>query len=198
MAAQSVSCLSNLRQIGLAAQLYSNERVNQQWLLSAWGLNARRNDPVTGLPDPKTNALALYGIPSDSRTLYCPSADPASLTINTHGYGINQNLVMTGRGPGTDGMPPVPWGPINVYFESHANTKITSIRNTAEAVYFMDNYDYVASWWNYARSPASRRHGTVPNNYANILWVDGHASREPGDFKTCLYGTTGVPYFVHP
>lgn len=181
-AAKNTKCLANLHTLGIAAGMWSQD--NAGWLLPARGLTK----------------LEQYGVPSASPVTYCPVVDLGTLN-NTHGYGINQNLCNPGRGPGTDGESGgsgYSWGPHDVYYSGHGNTRLVNVVYPITSVYMMDCYYYVAGHWWSARSSKSRRHGTDLDRYANILWIDGHVSREPNDFENCMLVNSGKPYFVRP
>ena len=120
---------------------------------------------------------------------------------------MNFYLCVAGPGPGTHGTfgsygdPRRDlWGPDSVYFYEHGNTRLPAIKNASNVIYFMDFWSYrvghsthigfFGQTWNGAPEThrgKGRRHdiGVTREDAgkANIAWMDGHVSIEPGDFE---------------
>lgn len=205
--AQNVVCLSNLKEIGIAAMLWTQG--HDGWVLPAvWHVSAGVDaqgmydeglEPYTNADSGKNkNRKNVYSCPAVRQTNFC--------------YGLNQYLVNNGPGPGTSqtingaGQ----WGPDSVYYYTHGNTKYTGIRRPASILYFMDlstvdaGWDsYVAAEWNVVGF-AMKHYNSAPHltgqlnskrksvGVANIVWMDGRSSSEPKDFRgNCSIYLTG-------
>ncbi len=176
--ARQVKCLSNLRQVNAAAQMWSTE--NAQWLVFA------RFD----------NKAAAYGLPVGSEVWRCPEI--SSYLDTDRFYGVNQNIVMPSDGPGGPYTEPVvwSWGKNNVHYHTRGNTTYPRVRYPARSVYYADTAQgtngYVAGyWWNVL---GGRRHA----GRGNVQWIDGHGSIEPDDYPSVLLPASvggGLPYF---
>jgi len=163
---KTIKCASNLRQIGMAAQLWSSD-------------NGNRILPVYN-PNPGTTALSMNKWPGLlapylGRTSTNAIASPQEMPIYTcpaspgrWGYGQNYNYLS--------------WV-LNV---SGIEQWVTyaQITKPSQTVFIVDNYNPTdpASWNAYVRPPSlkglndqlpSFRH---PGGLANVLWVDGHVS----------------------
>jgi len=197
-------CKSNLKQIVLAALLWSED--NDGWVLPAtWshGISRSTSGSVT------EDRLGPYlSAEEQGKDIYrCPVIkkdeaggwDPVTSTYNgKQSYGMNMRLCVSGPGPGSTGLPGnnPPWGPNAEYFYDHGNTKLLKIRGPGRVVYFMDFWAYRVDHVFYGKTwpgvtethrDKGRRHdiaSTRPDaGKANIAWIDGHVSIEPEGFE---------------
>ena len=201
----TVVCRSNLKQINLAAALWSVD--NEGWVLPAtWSHSSSTSGEV------KDRLNSYLAAEKQGKGIYrCPIIksepggwDPvAGEYTGNLSYGMNIYLCVAGPGPGTSGtlgtgdLGSAMWGPGAVYFYEHGNTKALAIRNPAKVIYFMDFWSYRVGQGffgdTYPGSPApthkdkGRRHiigKTRPDaGKANVAWCDGSVSIEPSDFE---------------
>ena len=207
--AKFVVCRSNLKQINLAAIMWSRD--NDDWVLPAtWDRNPMQGQTKSGYRlNPYLGAEAqgknIYICPANNKSSGGPipptnqfySLFSSSMTAVLSSYGINEFLCMaTNNGPGSPSSSAGgTWGPGGVYFYEHGNTRSLAIRNPRTAIYFIDcaigiswpkiySDEYFPS---VSQIEKGRRHlikGSRANvGKANIAWCDGSASREPDDFE---------------
>lgn len=204
--AQDVACLSNLRQIGLAAQMYINDHqgtfpISVGWTGNHFAVWDRLIAPYMGMEVSMT-ANEASPPPEVAQVLICPrdgSIEPPagyakrSYTMNgmrDHGAARTQDGVVLRRNPWQNGV---------------AAPKITSIRQPSETIFVWEIYIANAdgaTWgthniqWlpNYAATtgfmgmpaygPTGARIVYANGEFAHhgrlsaVLWVDGHASLE--------------------
>jgi len=206
---KAVVCQSNLRQLYIGAFMWSDD--HDDWVLPAtWD----RRDFETTSSNPGSISEYLSAAAQGKDIFACPAApksgdgnDNVDWSSKQTSYGINMELCSSGAGPGSEGQvagPECPdgggqWGPDCVYWNQHGNTKNSAIRHPDRAIYFMDSQVWVvAQWWfesNYGLTEfeKGRRHKVSGTDRyvgrANIVWCDGHVTREPEDFAE----ETGLP-----
>jgi prepilin-type N-terminal cleavage/methylation domain-containing protein/prepilin-type processing-associated H-X9-DG protein len=194
--AKHAMCMSNLRQILTGALLWSED--NDEWVLPAtWShINTASGEYRARLErylDTEMQGKDVYRcpkIPKDEGGGWDPAV---SAYIGKISYGINLYLCAVAGASSADF-----WGPGNVHFYEHGNSKIWSIDNASELVYFMDHNngwvtdtEYGLTWEGAPEDQThrfkGRRHdvGAIRDDAgkANIAWLDGHVSIEPGDFE---------------
>lgn len=176
---KSAVCKSNQRQIGMAAYIWSGE--NDGWALaSGWG----QENPQTSLtpytktskPEVAENFSGLYHCPSLTRAHI---ANTPAATNYRGSYGINWWISGFSNADSN--------GP---HWAKHGTVKLGQVENSSRKVYFMDHTYFLIANWSYnpiamTNGYPTRWHGKKDSLYgkANILFVDGHVSIEPGDFE---------------
>jgi len=182
---RAITCMNNLKQIGVARTMYSDE--NEGHVLP-W----RSRAPTQGVVPHIWFYYILHylgesklwtGYITTVPVLNCPVPRTGMMATRSerhHGYGYNNwlNVDFYGSPPGT--MPYYCWG-----------RKLSEIKNPTETVEVGDNYELPGyQFWN--GDPRRLLQGSYPDFYYNcgvvhtrmtqVLWVDGHASRHHRDF----------------
>jgi prepilin-type N-terminal cleavage/methylation domain-containing protein/prepilin-type processing-associated H-X9-DG protein len=117
--------------------------------------------------------------------------------------------------PGAPGQPgrgeTTCFGPDNIYQHEHGSTKIVSVRQPGQTLYFCETsylstdpsffdplqympmsmpYEEYKPWPGLWHRPGSKFYGSTAdarkkgNGFGNIAWFDGHASKQPDDFDS--------------
>lgn len=203
-----VVCKMNQKQLIMAAMMWSED--NEGWTLpQKWDRDDVDSDIYrlnkylnvsSGQSGDEAYCKAVYLCPAlgkqKAETLR-PTSDPIYQFTKcqwVNSYGINRYLCGSGPGPGTSGLEPWHYGPDNIYWNKHGNTKMSAIRHPRSAIYFMDSSLYIA--WDYfynsnmgksTQIDMGRRHLIVGSRRtagkANIAWCDGSVSGEPSNFE---------------
>ena len=172
-------CKSNQRQIGMAATMWSGE--HDGWALaSAWGRDNLETSitPYTNTTrdDASANFAGLYHCPSLTRSHL---ANTPAANNYRGSYGINWWI--SGYSEEENN-----W----LHYAHRGKVKLSQIENSSRKVYFMDHTYFLIAPWSYnptasANGYPTRWHGRPAGLYAqaNVMWVDGHVSTEPGDFE---------------
>ncbi|HEY9250538.1 MAG TPA: prepilin-type N-terminal cleavage/methylation domain-containing protein, partial [Rariglobus sp.] len=191
--ARAATCSSNLRQIGVAARLWSGENKGlivpvfdpgdpsaANWLsLTTWaGMLA----PYTGWQKP--DGATAFRTGSDVPALHCPDLD------NVFGYGYNYTY-LSWMGSG-----------------SRRWARYSEVPRPSRTLMIVDSvYTGNAGQWRAFVRPAytpandaivDYRH---PGDRANVLWVDGHVSAEKKDGEILMdqnYWGVDVPRSITP
>ena len=165
---RSIVCLNNLKQWGLATQLYT---VDYQDLLPKEGkptpLEGDLNDPTyrawyiqlpeqLGLPRYRDMPWRTNASADTSRSVWiCPSnprrCNASSLTNNLFHYCLNENV----NGTGANNLP----------------VRLASIRNSSATVWLFDSKNLPAI------GPANFVHTNLHTRGAQFTFLDGHAAR---------------------
>ena len=162
----------------MAALMWSGE--HDGWALaSGWGKEANETSLTPYTNETKAEAAVKF-----NGLYHCPSLTKSHLTGTsaennyTGSYGIN--FWISGYSDAADN-----W----LHFAQRGKVKLSQIENSSRKVYFMDHTYFLLANWSYnpiavANNYPTRWHGKKSGLYAkaNVLWVDGHVTTEPGDF----------------
>jgi len=160
--ARQTSCMSNLKQLGLAIQMYSQDYDERVVLYGTGDPSYTQVFYWTGLLWPYTKASGIMQCPSAS---YAAPTDPSGAWTYIRGYGVNFNLI---------NYPPQ----LGPYTYNSLNLGLADLDRPADTVAICDVGNY-----SYACLPGGRgggeRFGCMPSfrhlEQCNIAWFDGHA-----------------------
>jgi prepilin-type processing-associated H-X9-DG protein/prepilin-type N-terminal cleavage/methylation domain-containing protein len=170
--AQSVECVSNLRQWGVALRLYMNDNANYmprrgQGVQPVWEIN-RPTDWFNALP-PYLGLPSLYNQvlqgqqpkPGDHSVFVCPSAASSSNGQYFLCYGMNMFISR---------------------WDQPQQAKVTQLPDTEFLAFMADSPGGYAS-----TMPSSAQYSVEPrhNGYANVAFVDGHVASFSGTYLGC-------------
>lgn len=155
--AKAIKCTANMKQIGLAVTLYS-----QDW--NGWIFPRQENGGLTG-------ALWFTRLNDDhinnQEVFHCPSDEDFEYTYKNLSYGFNANGNPSGTGFGHYwGSPALP--PIKISLVKAPSTTLYAADSAGDGGWDAS----VAPKTIWAPDPVGTRHSGGPN----ILWVDGHVS----------------------
>ena len=186
--AQAMNCVSNLRQLGLAAMAYADDYEDEMVPAAVWdaSINANREWAFAYIPSDVETALqnGLLGpyLANVNKVVQCPSVKYAPAVVNAMGV---------------QGRPVVSYG----YNSFHLSRKIdvptghwrgyksTTVLSPTETISFADSAGFVKELIAPStditapnhRHASGRPEATVHGRHnlkANVGWVDGHVSTE--------------------
>lgn len=174
--AAAVQCMSNLRQLGTVIQMYTSE--NRGKFLPPYRIPEQTQSYPAGGAYYCTWIPAKY-VKDNIKVMYCPTDNfvnagtgaprpvfkrlYTNITDSTYSYSMNLSLPRK-----KDPVYPAPWD--HVYYNPRL---LTGIRNSAEAMFFMETA--ISAALNPA-SPANQfRFDHQKRSSMNILFADGHA-----------------------
>ena len=182
-AAEQTKCLSNIRNMEMAQQIYCNE--NRNWLVQAgFGHGGEADDNQIAwfntLQDYYQHKLVARCPADDS-----PHWDGGSTVPNTAGkqfrktsYGIN-NFLDIMHCPWGPGFSPVP--------SSGAYVKITQIRRSSATVQFLE-ITYTGDFAGSDHTHVENWLGNVPNSASKNVQIDAHGGRRKDWTSRANYG----------
>ena len=186
--AKSIGCASNLKQIGLAQAMYSQD--NSEWIVPGLDNGTRswyslltgvdiNGDKISGVSN---YGLSYFGQKENKGSLICPGEnipfgnDSNKYYYHTH-YAINSRL---------GGLSS--WGKTN---SSYYHRKTSAVNKPSEAIFATDNIRKNCQHVNYPSFPAYRHGGADPRHNpttsagtsglkgrTNIVYVDGHVGQK--------------------
>jgi prepilin-type processing-associated H-X9-DG protein/prepilin-type N-terminal cleavage/methylation domain-containing protein len=187
-AAKSAQCLSNLRQMMIAAHAYINAN-NGRYPLAYWDKDSAGNTLCWDFiihPDNTTSPGWLWGTDGAAAVLQCPSFDGKSTGFVADPYcGYNYNTSYIGHGFGESIQAPI---------------KATQIRDSASCIVFGDG-GYAGGGDKFMRAPFpnpadtgffGRFAGTQAFRHrgrTNAAFADGHAESLPHRFTASSEGS---------
>jgi prepilin-type N-terminal cleavage/methylation domain-containing protein len=161
--AKNVICKSNMKNLGLAAILWSED--NDGWSLPGlWDRGNKEGDslliPYLGDEQSGSGVGLCPAVPAKyagktyeeiGYKLQDLSGSSANLGNYYSSYGYNQTLFnKTGKPLGTFDSAnddDTQWGKGGVWYKKHGNTKVNTIRKPAEKIMFSESYLYLSSYW---------------------------------------------------
>jgi len=181
-ATRTISCASNMRQIGATASLYLSDNND---IFVPYGMSGASGPYWPYLLIPYTRSIRLY---------QCPEQ-------NTDAYQSKLNLFISG-GLSSDFNEIAYWFlpsyGYNHYYIGGAfgiSTKITSVQRPSETVSHVDSYRYpdlvdqgyyISRWYPSVEGMVAGRHGA---SRCNVLWIDNHVTTTPFD---TVFGSVAV------
>ncbi len=173
--AKSSRCISNLRQIGVAAQAWGAD--NKDYIVPVYRPTQGKASTLvnwTGFLAPYVGRSAdiPFSGPQDVSVYVCPE------TPMHFGYGYN-NTFLSWEWVGNSRYRRTKYSEVAV-----SSQTILMIDQQTVAPESIDDNDWEA-WVPYVRCPSQTQNGSVPGfkhkGKANVLWVDGHVSAESPD-----------------
>ena len=166
--ARSISCLSNLRQIGLAWQQYFNENKNivpnfgSFW---AWG-GIQTEGPMIAAygPLPVSNRY-MYWTPTDSRYLKNPNV---YLCPDDNRRACLPLTPTVAQSTGTSYA--------NSTFIGLGYNKVTQFRRSSRFLFMGDSTIFSSAYGTLWPNPGGSWHTTTHDYLSNVLFLDGHAA----------------------
>jgi prepilin-type processing-associated H-X9-DG protein/prepilin-type N-terminal cleavage/methylation domain-containing protein len=182
--AQSVQCMSNQRQLGLACRMYANE--NQDWLPPAFYAPA---SPTWGQTVPPE--LLKYGTKASAGHYRCPSdTDPILDNLKASSVGVKDV-----QGPYSYAYNRLCGG---TYFSAtYKPTKLSWQKDSHMLVLWVDYKNAINSVTFESLHASGMPWGRHPGQTVNAVMADGHA-------QALTYGMTenkpdgGIHYFLSP
>jgi prepilin-type N-terminal cleavage/methylation domain-containing protein/prepilin-type processing-associated H-X9-DG protein len=170
--AKTVQCLSNLRQLGVMAQIYLDENQNTypiaEWKLTAWDFSTVNGQIVPGI---------LWNGRTNAKIQQCPSFDGKSDSPGDPYTGYNYNISFIGHGQNENTVAPV---------------KASSIHHAYHTALFGDG-QYASGADKFMRAPVLESPVTIGDSVdsqirdagtqgyrhrskTNVCYCDGHAA----------------------
>ena len=173
--ARQISCTSNVKQMGLALNMYTSD--NQDSLIFAAYVNSAGNSipSPTGVTSFNNNMWYSYMYPyvSDTKPFQCPSTQHVSKIC---GYGICHGGNDYGMPYRTDRSGSLPRAPLNAHRTPSQTFYVTCINTaTANKGYVYCPQLYTSSYWPVS---GTTNYGHVADHHAGgsvALLLDGHA-----------------------
>jgi len=199
--AQQVTCSSNLKQVGMAVQMYIDE--HDDWfpgMMQASGSFISDLSPYLRSKTPTGSSFIYAKAPSDVHVYWCPSYNPADASYvsgsTTYWYyhscrAINFYMRTTHAS--------VQGGGNELY------TRLTHIKKPGQKMYFVDSWgttSFSANTYPFktTASVTSRLDGRH-SGMANALWADFHVeAKKSEEFSKNTYwaSSSGISYALKP
>jgi prepilin-type N-terminal cleavage/methylation domain-containing protein/prepilin-type processing-associated H-X9-DG protein len=200
--AVSIDCASNLKQVGMALQLYVDDNGDklpgpcQNGVISAYGNKPDHPDPVLqsysnfgyylsrylGGKDPTTMSSVEYAY---LQVMFCPGYGNFSKESPSSAMTRVNYMLTTSYANGIVNVPsvPLPFGyPNNITGTKHEPMKLSAVRayGPLSDIYAVSDVDRQlapnAGWWTTAQQPLKSNHGTTRNR----LYFDWHVKSYKG------------------
>jgi prepilin-type N-terminal cleavage/methylation domain-containing protein/prepilin-type processing-associated H-X9-DG protein len=193
--ARQASCLSNLRQIGMAVRMYMQDNDGQCFLHHLYDADVSSNGPVISLEPEKPWTVIFAPYVRNRAVFYCPS-DPVARTrtqaLDLAAYGQLELPELERGAPGTIAAESYllnsllthqtrQYGRFNearfdgiagsLVIMSERNAQARNLEENQPMEYIQDDYDIWNGAPQLAEWIARRRHG----DGGNYLYLDGHA-----------------------
>lgn len=215
--AYAVTCMSNLRQMGIAATMYINDTKyypghvarNASGEFAVWPARLRRY-------------MSANGQAANQGVFRCPTQDtsfewevgskipPVATEAETgYGYDVGESLLMRNWGRFSYGYNDwgannnFAYGPVqrglggDLWNPKAAEVKASRVKKAAEMIMIADNTP--DGWWDFNIDPTEVQEapGKIHKGGANVLWCDGHVSWHPQS-ELVLFDTTNPKNVVYP
>ena len=198
--ARSIACISNLKQIGLAQNSYSND--NAEWIIpSTSPYNGGRRywfETLSGVNSEGDQFASGYGVTffgSDvtKGSFVCPGESQKFSSSGTDGFAFTHYAHNSRLGANVFNLP------------AYYRRKLSDIRKASIAIFSGDNIREMQAHSNYAvffsfrhdegdvRQTSERNDPPVSRGRANILFVDGHVAP---DTYTSMIMLNEPPYYT--
>ena len=189
--ARQISCTSNLKQLGLALNMYTSD--NQDCLIFAAYITSAGtgiNSP-TGVTNFNNNMWYSYMYPyvSDTKPFQCPS----TAHVNTRvGYGISYGGNSYGMPYRTDRADSLPRGPLNAHITPSQTFYVTCSNTAAANKAYAYGPQATPSYWPYDTAGTNYGHVADHHNGGSVaLLLDGHAQAYKLEFYKDANKTAG-------
>jgi prepilin-type N-terminal cleavage/methylation domain-containing protein/prepilin-type processing-associated H-X9-DG protein len=182
--AHAIACSSNMKQIGMAQTMYSND--NAEWIVCTQDSNGRLwYEALSGvdnhgnqIPGLKSSGVSYYGRTKNKGSLMCPGEKIPFGSDSSKNYAYTHyatNSVLTGVNT---------WG---ATMPKYYRRRISCLTKPTEAIFASDNIRKNNPHVNYPSFPAYRHGGSDPRHNpttsegtaflkgrSNFVYMDGH------------------------
>ncbi|MBU0478263.1 DUF1559 domain-containing protein [bacterium] len=155
--ARKAKCMSNLKQMGMALMMYSDDW--DDWILPGYRAGGSWYSDLISTGYIKGNQGEVFKCPSDTNFKVILPVTEGGYNSNNLSYGINFYYLGS---PDSEALPP--W------------RKMHEVKNPTETIWVGDSDGNGDNDYLIRRQYTSRHLGTRHSGGANVLWLDGHVN----------------------
>ena len=186
--AKSISCTSNLKQIGTAGAMYLSD--SDDWLAGGAKFFTQYSDCETKIPWTEVFHQYFPGngwVPGTvlwNKTLTCPSAVDVESHPSDYGPAV---------GSSTNNIVKAAGGFYNTSTSSGENTKLSQISQASKVPYFVEVITVALPRTNASYYLKNKRHS---NKFSNVMFVDGHVKQVNSDILEYNKYTSSTAFWL--